>query len=376
MNAPIRYRSLSSFLVLPLLFLVNFQTVNAQTDAWFTYQTEDGKRLTLEEFMASSGVTGLSLVVMNGRDLDTCIALGYRNAAEEASVTKETMFNAGAMSETMYQYLALKAASEGRIDLDVPVLKYLTSWKFPEKGWMKKDPVTVRDLLLQNRRYSVGYKSKGQTRGSSIPSFADILAGKAEGPALEVTKRKNKSGNYSYGGHLILRAMLEDVYGMPIETAVEEEILEPLEMENSLFLPSLPNDPSLNVASGYRQNGNPIPGGYYDYPIMCSGGLWTTPTDYGKFVAYIFQAAKGDDFFLREELARQAITAQHEARCLIFNKGSDLYIGGASQGFYTTFGGKPETGTIVIVFTNSDINWKFNNQVAGMGWDFARRNQQ
>ena len=374
MNAPKRSRYL--FLVFSLLILGTTQSGFSQTNAWFTHQSEDGNVQNLEEYMKSSGVTGLSLVVLNDLKLDTSITLGYRNADDQSPITEETMFNAGAMSATMYQYLALKAASEGRIDLDAPVLKYLTTWKFPEKGWMKKDPVTVRDLMLQNRRYSVGYKSKGQTRGSSIPSFADILAGKAEGPALEVTKRKNKSGNYSYGGHLILRAMLEDVYGVRIETAIEEEILEPLEMENSLFLPSLFNDPSLNVASGYRQDGTPIPGGHYDYPIMCSGGLWTTPSDYAKFVKYIFQAASGDDFFLLEELAQQAITAQNDSRCLIFNKGMDLYIGGASQGYYTTFGGKHETGTIVIVFTNSDINWKFTNQVAGMGWEFSRRNQQ
>ncbi len=361
-------------LLATLVFTSTSALLKAQTNPYFSNTREDGSKESVEEFMAANKVTGLSLAVYTGLELDTAIQLGLRDKESSAVVDENTRFNAGAMSASCYNFLALKAASQGKIDLDAPVLNYMTSWKFPTKGWMKKDPVTTRDLLLGKRRFNVGYKSEGQEPGGKVHTLMEILDGKGEGDALKISGRRGNVENHSYGGHLILRSMLEDVYQKPIEQIIAEEIFEPLGMTYSIFTPAIQADQANNISMGYRQSGEEIEGGHYDYPIMCSGGLWTTPRDYARFVSAIFRAAKGEDnSMLTQELAIQATTPQIESRCLIFNKSYDLFWGGASQGFYTTFAGKPENGTIVVVFTNSDINWKFANRVAGMGWEYSRR---
>lgn len=361
------------FIILILLSTSVIQ-LYSQVIPYFHKKGENGEIESLTELMSSYNVSGLSLVVYKESRLDTTITLGMRDREKGLPVDKATLFNVGGMSASLYQFLALKAASHGKIDLDAPILDYMSSWKFPAKGWMKKDPVTTRDILLVKRRFSVGYKSGGQKQGGKIYNLSEILNGDAEGPALKVTKQNNKKGFYSYGGYLILRSMLQDVYGKPIEEIIEEEIFQPLGMKHSVFTPALKSKTSANTAIGYRQDGKPVEGGHYDYPILCSGGLWTTPQDYGRFVTAIFQAAKGEDnIMLTQELAIQATTEQHDSRCLIFNKSFDLFWGGASQGYYTNFAGKPENGTIIIVFTNSDINWKFTNEVMELCWEFSRR---
>lgn len=368
------FRILPLILVSSTLFLATATQLRAQPDGYFINVKEDGSKESLEEFMKASNVAGLSLVVYEEMEIQTSVSLGYRDKENRSPVDQNTMFNVGGMAGSLYNFLALKAASQNKIDLDDPVLDYMTSWKFPSKGWMKDDPVTTRDLLLNKRVFSVGYKSQGQERGGTIPSFSDILNGKAEGAEVKVTRRKNKSGNHSYGSHLILRSLLEDVYGKPIGEIIEEEIFQPLEMNHSIFTPSLSADQARNASKGYRQDGKVIPGGYMDYPIQCSGGFWTTPEDYGKFVNAIYRAVAGEDnSLLNQTLATEATSEQHKSRCLIFNSNGNLYWGGASQGFFTNYTGDSEYGTIIIVFTNSDINWGFTNRVVDMAWEYTHR---
>lgn len=371
------FRILQLVLVLPALLLATTTQLSAQPDGYFINVKEDGSKESLQEFMKASNVAGLSVVVYEEMEMQTSFSLGYGDKENRTPVNENTMFNVGGMAGSLYNFLALKAASQNKINLDDPVLNYMASWKFPDKGWMKNDPVTTRDLLLNKRKFSVGYKSEGQERGGELPSFEDILNGKAGGAELKVTGRKNKSGNHSYGGHLILRSMLEDVYGKPIGEIIEEEIFGPLEMNHSVFTPSLSPNQARNASKGYRQDGEAIPGGYLDYPIQCSGGFWTTPEDYGKFVKAIFRAASGEDnSLLNQTLATEATTEQHNSRALIFNSSVDLYWGGASQGFFTNFTGDPNYGTIIIVFTNSDINWQFTNRVVDMAWEYTHRPQE
>lgn len=367
-------RHIHLFLLL-LGFGIGFHSlVTAQDNSYFVHQTESGTKEDLLAYMQESKVQGVSIAVYRGLKEDTFITLGYQDAAGKVPVDAETMFNAGSMGGSLLDFLALKAASQGRLDLDAPVLDYMKQWQFPRKGWMKKDPVTTRDLLLATRRYSVGYKSAGQEVGQPISTLLEELTGKGEGPALAVTKKKNKSGNYSYGDRLILQVILEDIYGMPITEVVQKEVFDPLEMQNSVFVPHLDVDQYPNSSVGFDSEGIVIPGGRWDYPVLVSGGLWTTPRDYAKFVAHIFQAANGKkNSMLTQDLARQATTVQEKQRCLIFNMNTDLFWGGASRGFYTNFSGKQENGTIVVVFTNSQLNWRFTNQVVGMCWDFTRR---
>ena len=155
-------RLLPLVLVLPALVLMSSTRLSSQSESFFTHTGEDGKVESLEAYMHSSQVQGMSLVVYRELEEDTLITLGYRDAEQKAPVDENTLFNAGSMSASLYNFAVLRAASEGKIDLDAPVQNYLKSWQFKSRGWMKKNPVTARGLLLSQYKLSTGYKSEGQ----------------------------------------------------------------------------------------------------------------------------------------------------------------------------------------------------------------------
>lgn len=364
---------IQSILIGFLLFLPAL--LSAQTPQAFVHHPEKGAPMDLAEFMAASHVQGLSMVVMTGLETDTCITMGYADVEKEIRVAPETRFQVGSMGTALTHFLVLRSVELGKLKLDAPAQDYLRSWQLPKKGFAVKDPVTVRDLLLQRRKFNWGSKPDGYLPGAPLPNLQQILNGESPAQHAPVVLEKsiNKSGNSSYANAMVLQQVLEDVWGEPLDELIRREVLAPLDMQHSFFgsIGDAQDRPEFSV--GYELDGSPIEGRRRVFPELAVAGLWTTPGDYAKFVVHVFQAAAGvDNRLISQSLAQQATTPQLNNRSLIFYKGYDLYWGGAPPGFYCTFQGKPENGTVVIVFTNSSVNWRFTNTALGMGWDFAR----
>ena len=364
----------SRSVLLLLIFLLG-GALEAQTKAWFQYENESGEVLSLSEHMAAAKVPGLSLCVMTGLEVDTLLTLGVRDVATQAPVDAETKFLVGGMAGALTNFLVLRSITLGKIALDAPANDYLKGWRLPEKGLQKRHPVTVRDLLLHSRRFNLGYKPQGAWEGEALPSLDQLLRGMppATNKPLQLLRGTNKGGNSSVANFLILHAMLEDAWGDPFEVLVQRELLQPLGMVNSIWK-SAPTEAELgNAAMGHGQDGTAMPGRYLRYAEVSHSGLWTTPEDYARFAAQLFAAADGaDGALISRDLALQGTTPQFKDRSFVFFKAYDLFWGGASKGFYCNFIGKPENGTIITIFINSDLNWQFSNSVAGMAWDYAR----
>lgn len=344
--------------------------------AYFQFSTESGDVFSLDEMRTKKGIVGMSMVILSDDAPDTSIYSGNQDVTGKVLVQPSTIYQMGSLGMSMVHFAVLKAATDGRLDLDMPVNDYLRSWKLPKKGWMKNDPVTVRDVLLHKRRYSLGYKPDGQLQGTELPTLANILRGKspATNPALKVTGRKNKNGNSSYAVGMICQQLLEDIYRESIAQVMKEEVMDPLGMVDSYWGIAPTGTARNRVAAGYEQDGTPVPNGFLVYPEQASAGFWSSPRDYAKLVRHIYAAAKGaEGSMIDQEMAQQSIEPQVGQRSLIYNKANDLFWGGAPRGYYCMFNGKAEKGIVILVFMNSNLNWQFCNQVMSEAWRYVRQ---
>lgn len=350
-----------------LIFLLQAViTLSTAQNDYFLSDIE-GELQTLAQRMDYHQVSGASLAIIRNFELDTLITLGKRD--ETQSVNENTIFQMGSMTGALVNFAVLRLVNDGTIDLDAPANDYLTSWKIEDKGFTRKNPITVRDLILERRGFQPVYKPKGYQPGAAIPSVQEILAGSPPSNLPALNLKKSKAKKSSLANDLILQILLEDVHQQPFTTLMETQVFRPLDMQNSIIAAELSDEQKQNAAIGYEENGNPIAGERWIYPELAHSGLWSTPQDYAKFVLHILKAAKGlDNSLLSQELAQAGIRPQYETTALILlNNNGQLYWGGAPQGFYSQMAADSESGWIVVGCSNRQLAWQFVN------WDMNAR---
>jgi CubicO group peptidase (beta-lactamase class C family) len=77
-----------------------------------------------EELVTRHGVVGASLAVLDGDDILT-FASGTANTRTGQPVSPDTLFMVGSTTKSFTATLVLQLAEEGRVDLDLPVRRYV-----------------------------------------------------------------------------------------------------------------------------------------------------------------------------------------------------------------------------------------------------------
>ncbi len=324
----------------------------------------DGQYYSMQERMEAHNINGASLAIVRDFKLQETLQKGFRDKESNLMVDQNTLFQMGSMTTMIIKFAIMRLVSDGRLDLDKPANNYLESWKIASKPFTEENPVTIRDLLLEKRGFNSIYKPTGYTAGEPLPTTIQILEGKGSSNLPPLNLKKNHAKESSMANKVILHLILEDVHDKPLSEVIQEEVFNPLKMQHSVIAAELTTVQKQNACVGYLEDGTRIKGDRRIYPELSHSGLWSTPTDYAKFVLYIFKAARGlDNTLLSQELAEASIQSQNEYQSLVLHMNNGRsYCGGAPKGFYSQFAGNVEEGWIVVSCTNRELAWKFVNQ--------------
>ena len=244
----------------------------------------------------------------------------------------------------------------------------------------KNQPITLRDLMLHRRGIKFPYKPDGRQAGTAMPSHLDLLngTGNANNPAIQLKKNTNKSGNHTYAGVLIMQQILMDHYQMDFPSLMQRYVLDPLGMSDSFFAIELSEQQLEQLAIGYGPGEKRVPGDYRRYPEMAAAGLYTTASDYARFVLHTLDATKGlENSILSKAVAAAAMLPNNTDDNLLFNQWEKEYgWGGASYGYFTQFEADAvQKDWVVVVFTNDHMNWGFNIELRNQGKHLIKQHQ-
>lgn len=98
----------------------------------------DGGRALLLEVMEASSIPGLSVAVLVDGRVEWSEGLGYADLENRVPATRLTRFRIGSVSKPVAAAAVGLLVQQGRLDLDVPVQRYVP--EFPQKEW----PITTR----------------------------------------------------------------------------------------------------------------------------------------------------------------------------------------------------------------------------------------
>jgi CubicO group peptidase (beta-lactamase class C family) len=321
----------------------------------------DGKMYTLSERMKHYNVSGLSVAVIDNYQIMWAKGYGYADKKEGRKVTANTLFEPGSISKSLNAVAILQLAQQGKLDLYQDINQYLVNWKFPYDTVSHGNKITTAQLLSHTAGLGV-HGFPGYQRDSAVAVVTDILDGRAPSntEAVRSVTEPGKESRYSGGGILITQQMLTDLTKQRYEQYIYEHVLRPLGMTNSSYNQPPAVSQRKNLATGYKSNGNEVPGKYFVYPEKAAAGLWTTPTDICKYILEIQQAYQGKSSkVLNQEMVKLHVTPYKDDVAMgtfIQNRNGEKYFDhtASNEGFSGLFIGGLTNGKGAAIFVNSD----------------------
>jgi len=249
----------------------------------------------LESVAAEHGFSGVVGVEIDGA-LEAW-AFGLADRRHGIANTTDQRFGIASGTKTLTAAAVLSAASDGAMDLDVPVRELLGD-DLP----LVDDRVTARQLL--NHRSGIGDYLDEDTLPDSLGYVMTLPLHTLDGAegylaAIDGFPQVSEPGTdfaYNNGGYVLLGILLERATGNSYHDEVRSRVIEPAGMDSTAFLRSdeLPGDAALGYlhGDGLRTNVLHLPVvGFGD------GGAFTTCGDVHRLWHALVEGRLGDDMF-------------------------------------------------------------------------------
>ena len=224
-------------------------------------------------------------VVMDGRLAHTG-TFGVRDRMSNAPVTAGTAFRIASMTKSFTALAILKLRDEGKLSLEDPVAKWIPEFARMELPTRDTPPLRLRQLLS----HSAGFPEDnpwGDQQLSVTDATVDEWLRKGI-PFSTPPGTRYEYSNYAFG---LLGRVVTKAAGMPYEKYMQREILSKLRMDGTTY--EFVEVPAASRAVGYRLKPDgtyseepPLPHGVFG----SMGGLLTTATDLGRYVAFHLSA--------------------------------------------------------------------------------------
>jgi CubicO group peptidase (beta-lactamase class C family) len=335
----------------------------------------ENSRWTLQERMANYHIPGVGIAVAEDGEVAWAAGYGGAEAGTDKTVDAETLFQGASISKVVNAFAVMQLVQAGKLDLDTNVNRYLKSWQLPENELSRQRPVTLRGILSHSAGLTV-HGFGGVPHGKPLATLLQIIKGEAEGyRAVQVDIPPGSEQRYSGGGTCVAQLILEEVSGKSFADLVQENIFGPLGLERSTFADRLPDDMTLvNYSAEHDEEGKRVEGRWSMYPTKAAGGLWTTPSEFLRFMAEIRRAWQGRSELLNMDTARAMLTRQPGGAFAlgprVVNDGALMRIqhGGSNQGFQCDAQLYIESGKGAVIMTNGaggmPLYWEVLNAIA------------
>lgn len=330
----------------------------------------ESQRFELAARMAHYRVPGLSAAVIEDCRIVDARGFGAR-VWGGAPVTPETRFQAGSISKSVTAIAALRLVERGALTLDGDVQLQMKGWSYDKA----RGPVTLRQLLSHTAGTNLA-GMKGYLPGEPRPTLAQILRGEAPAntPAIVVESDPGSRWNYSGGGYLVTQALMGEATGKDFAPLMRELVLKPLAMASSSFDQPPSDAEGVRSAQGTSADGSPLPGKWRVYPEMAPAGLWSTPSDLGRFAIGLARSVRGETgAIIGKDAAAQLITRGPGNWGLGVDLGPadgarQISHTGKNIGFTSMFIIYPDSCQGAVVMTNGyDGGWLINEVMRAIG---------
>jgi CubicO group peptidase (beta-lactamase class C family) len=311
--------------------------------------------MSLQEQMARLQVPGVSIAVIHDERIEWANGYGVVSLGGPP-VTPDTLFNAASMSKPLTAIAVLKLVQEGKINLDADVNFYLKTWKIPENQYTKLHKVTVRELLGHTSGIAT-HNGEVDDPDKALPTMLQMLDGEKPSTAGPVRVEAEPGSKYAYanGGYLVLQLLVTEITGKTFAQYMKDAILHPLGMDHSTFEAPLSSAQAAVAATGYWEDGiTGIAPAHFVKPNLGAGGLWTTASDYARFIIELQKEYLGQSHVILNRATARMMLTPGLGPSDSMRWGLGVHVGGNSSNPYFEHGGSGVFQSDMVGYVSGD----------------------
>jgi CubicO group peptidase (beta-lactamase class C family) len=215
-------------------------------------------------------VCGVAVAVIKNRKLDSIESA--TGCSPAPTLNSDSTFQAASLSKPVFAYAVLKLVALGKLELDVPVVKYLPQGYRHRFYPLKAEP---SDLVTDPRLQAITVRMV-LNHTSGLPNWAS-------GP-LNFDSTPGTKWEYSGEGYVLLQRAVEAVTGQPLDQFMSSQVFKPLAMNHSDYVWN--EGIAQHLLPGTKANGTPRAAMDLRSPIAAFS-LYTTAADYGGFLVEV-----------------------------------------------------------------------------------------
>jgi CubicO group peptidase (beta-lactamase class C family) len=291
------YRAWALFVVVPCMFLAACSDGSSDNiDFVYTAAVEEG-RTAAKEILDKTGADSMIVGFCTGDRIVWTEGFGYADMETETVPNVDTtLYGIGSVSKMFVTVAAMLLVDEGRIHLDEPVTTYIPDFFMLSSEY---SDVTVRMLLNHSSGFPGTQYRNSETTAPNLDYADEVME------SLQHERLKHSPGylqTYCNDGFTLIEKLIYNVTGKSYVEFLQDEVLDPLGMNNSrLALSCFPED---SFARSYTD-------GVKDSQVFVnaygSGGMNTTATDMLKFAMMLIGKGKLEDTRILSEVSVAAM---------------------------------------------------------------------
>lgn len=328
----------------------------------------------IEKSLNDELIAGAQVILGDRDSIHFMNSYGVCDLETRRPVDDDTLFCVGSCSKMFVAAIILGLVSEERLDLDVPVDRWLAGFSSLKQlnGESVRAP-SPRELLCHAS--GIYSQKDGMTTNQRkwIRDFRLTLKESVEGISTEaLIHDPGQSFAYSGAGYCVLGSVAEVCSGLEFEELLSKRICKPLGLKSATFFPDLN---SKRVAAGYvriageLERADALPHEFGDSLRLTlpGGGIYCSAKDLSRFLQMLLAEGRYKDARLidadhwREMTKVQIESARDGYGFGLFVKGDEnnqqsiaLYHGGALNGSYCYFILDLRTGRFGVISHTGD----------------------
>lgn len=236
--------------------------------------------------VADKKLPALSIALVDDQRVVWAKGFGFQDRTQKIPATAETVYRVGSVSKLFTDVAVMQLVEAGKLNLDAPVTDYVPDFKPAAKPDHK--PITLR-MLMAHRSGLIREPPAGNYFDPTEPTLEKTIASLNGVDLVYAPGERQKYSNAAIG---LVGYTLQKSQNEKFEAFVQRQVLEPLGMKVSSFVPTPAVKKNLAEAVMWTYHGREFPAPTFELGMAPAGCMYSTVLDLAKFQSCLFADGK------------------------------------------------------------------------------------